>query len=94
MYGCSVEKYLLENEWNPRAAQLYTMTEEKRKNLVTERYLAKFGYLGSLSASQSNKNFKAKRIWDDLMFSSVESEAIVLKKTGSIIKDLQSMEVM
>lgn len=75
--------YFLENEWNPRAAQLYTMS-----------CLAKFDYLGSLSASHSNKNFKAKRIGDDLMFSSVESEAIVLRKTVSIIKDLQSMKVM
>ena len=75
------------------------MTEEERKNipienLVNERYLANFDYLALLSASHSNKNFKAKQIQDDLMFSSVKLEVKVLKKTESIIKDLQSMEVM
>ena len=68
-----------EDNWEPRAAQLYKMSIEKRKkipieNLATECYLANFGYLASISASISNKNFKAKRIRDDLMFSSVESD--------------------
>ena len=72
------------------------MSIEKRKNIPTENlatvcYLAKFGYLASTSASRSNKNFKTKRIRDDLMFSSVEFE--VSRKTESIVKQLQSMEV-
>ena len=92
-------EYFPEDEQDPRAVQLYAMTDEARKNiptenLVTERYLAKFGYLASLSASRSNKNFKAKQIPDDLILSSVEIDVKVLKKTESIIKDLQSMEVM
>lgn len=92
-------EYFPEDEQDPRAVQLYAMTDEGRKNiptenLVTERYLAKFGYLASLSASRSNKNFKAKQIPDDLILSSVEIDVKVLKKTESIIKDLQSMKVM
>ena len=62
-----------------------------------EHHLVIFDYLASLSASQSNKNFKAKQIQDDLMFSSKQSEIEVLKKIESImviIKDLQSMEVI
>ena len=75
------------------------MTAEGRKstpteNLVTERHLAESVYLASLSAPHSNKNFKTKRIHDDLMFSSVELEVEVLKKTESIFKDLESMEEM
>ena len=91
--------YFPEDEQGLRAAQLYTMTAEGRKsttteNLVTERYLAESVYLASLSAPHSNKNFKTKRIHDDLMFSSVELEVEVLKKTESIFKDLESMEEM
>ena len=62
-----------------------------------EHHLVTFDYLTSLSACQSNKNFKAKQIQDDLMFSSKESEIEVLKQIESImviIKDLQSMEVI
>ena len=49
------------------------MTEEERRNiltenLVTKHYLLKFGYLASLSTSYSSKNFKAKLIRDYLMF--------------------------
>ena len=93
------QEYIPEDEQDPRAVQLYAMTDEGRKNiptenLVTERSLAKFGYLASLSASRSNKNFKTKQIQDDLILSSVEIDVKVLKKTESIIKDLQSMEVM
>ena len=72
------------------------MSIEERKNiptesLATERYLATFGYLASISASRSNKNFKAKRIRDDLMFSSVESDVEASRKTESIVKQQQSM---
>ena len=93
------KEYFPEDEQNPRAAQLYTITEEGRKNITTENldtelYLAKFGYLASLSASHSNKDFKSKRIQDDQMFSSVELEVEVLKKTESFFKDWQSMQVV
>ena len=92
------QEYFPEDDREPRAAQLYKMSIEERKdipteNLATECYLAKFGYLKSISASRSNKNFKAKRIGDDLMFSSVESDVEVSRKTESIVKQLQSMEV-
>ena len=73
-------EYFPEDDWEPRAAQLYKMSIEERKNiptenLATECYLAKFGYLTSISASRSNKNFY------DLMFSSVESDVKVSRKT-------------
>ena len=44
------------------------------QNLVAKRYLGKFGYLASISAAHSNKNFKAKRIHDELMFAAEEME--------------------
>ena len=46
----------------PRATQINELTEE------AERYLARFGYISSVSASRSNRFFKAKRIRDDMMF--------------------------
>ena len=57
---------------NPRATQLHKLTHKERKNIPTEnmpaeRYLAKFGYLASVSAAKSNRFFKAKRIRDDMM---------------------------
>ena len=92
------QEYFPEENWEPRAAELYKMSIKERKyipieNLVTKRYLAKFGYLASISAYRSNKNFMTKRIRDDLMFSSVESEVEVSKKTESTVKQLQSMKV-
>ena len=88
-----------EDEQDLTAAHLYTITGKGteiifRENLVTERYFAKFGYLASLSASHSNKSFKAIQIQDNLLFSSVELAVEVLKKIESIIKDFQPMEVM
>ena len=52
-------EYFPEDLRDMKAAQLYTMAEEERKNipmesLVAECYLAKFGYLASISASHSN----------------------------------------
>ena len=66
-------EYWLNDETAPRATQIHELTPEQRENISTqniesERYLAKFGYLASVSASKSNKFFKAKRIRDDLMF--------------------------
>ena len=50
------QEYLTEYEPEPRAAQSYTITKEGRKNIPTEdlviaSYLAKLGYLASLSTS-------------------------------------------
>ena len=77
----------LRRRTRPESCKLYTMAEERWKNIPTECYLGKFGFLASLSASHRNKNFKAKRIQGDLMFSLVELEVECLKKTESIIKD-------
>ena len=84
-----------EDEQDLTAAHLYTITGKgteiiSRENLLTERYFAKFGYLASLSASHSNKSFKAVQIQDDLLFSSVELAVEVLKKIESIIKDFST----
>ena len=59
------QEYFPEENQEPRAAQLYKMNIKERKNiptenLATERYFATFGYLASISAFRSNKNFKAK----------------------------------
>jgi hypothetical protein len=63
------------------------------ENLCVERYLGKFGYLASISAARSNKNFKAKRIRDDLMFTKEDSDEEVLRSTNEVIKTLKDMEV-
>ena len=60
--GC---EYWLNDKTAPRATQIHELTPEQRENIPTEnieseRYLAKFGYLASVSASKSNKFFKAK----------------------------------
>ena len=87
------------DERNPRVTELHKMTSDERKNLpsenlVCERYLAKFGYLASISAARSNKFFKAQRIRDDLMFNVTEkNEEDVKKSCFKIIKSLQEMEV-
>ena len=92
-------EYFPDNELKPRATQLYKMSEEERKNipsenLVCERYLGKFGYLASISAVHSNKNFKAKRIRDDLMFLNAhDDKEMVLKSTNKILQSLKEMEV-
>ena len=51
-------EYWLDNDKTPRATQPHKLTSEQRKhipteNLEAERYLAKFGYLASVSASKS-----------------------------------------
>ena len=94
---CSREYW--DDDENPRATQLYKLTEEQRKNLPNnnlepERYLARFGNLVSLSAAKRNKFFKAKRIRDDLMFNkSIETDKIISYKAKSIIKELEAMEI-
>ena len=76
------------------------MTDDERKNipsenLVCERYLAKFGYLDSISAARSNKYFKAKRIRDDLMLDALEKkEEDIEKSSCQTMKSLKPMEVI
>ena len=93
-------EYFSDDERTPRATQLYKLTPDERKNiptenLIAERYLGKFGYLASISACHSNKNFKAKRIRDDLLFvgAEIHSDEEVLKSTNKIIQSLKDMEV-
>ena len=79
-----------EDTENPCATQLHKLSHEERKNLPTEnlpceRYLSRFGGLAGVSAAKSNKFFKAKHIWDDLllhknMLNEVEEVAKVTKK--------------
>ena len=63
------------------------------KDLAQHR--GKFGYLASISTCHSNKNFKAKRIRDDLLFigAEIHSDEEVLKSTNKIIQSLKDMEV-
>ena len=83
----------------PRATQIHMLSYEERENIPTEnmeaeRYLAKFGYLASISAVRSNKFFKAQRIRDDLMFNaSMSSEEDVDKSARRIRKALNEMEL-
>ena len=69
---CNVLKYWDDVE-NPCATQLHKLTHDERKNwptenLACERYLSPFQALAGVSATKSNKFFKAKQIRDDLMF--------------------------
>ena len=88
-------EYFSDDERTPRATQLYKLTPDERKNiptenLIAERYLGKFGYLASISVCHSNKNSKAKRICDDLLFvgAEIHSDEEVLKSTNKIIQSL------
>ena len=58
----------------PRVTEIFKLTSEERENLPTEnlepeRYMNRVGSLAAQSAAHSNKFFKAKRMRDDLMFS-------------------------
>ena len=86
-------------ELAPRATELFKLNEEQLKhlptdNIATERYLAKFGYLASISAVHSNFRFKAKRIRDDLLFDegNLTAESLDLKNR-QILKQLKDMEI-
>ena len=63
--------------------------------MEAERYLACFGHLASVSTSISNKFFKAKRIRDDMMFTSTAADIQNATETTSrrVIKKLNQMEV-
>ena len=91
-------EYFPEETQNPRATQLFKLAQTERRNIPTEnlaaeRYLGKFGYLVSISAVHRNKNFKAKRIHDDLMFQASDNEDDVCKSTDQILQSLRKMEV-
>ena len=73
-----------------RATPLFRLTGEERAHLLTnnlsaERYLARFGYLASQSASHSNRLFKAKMIKDDLMLTR-ESASKVERPVFAVLK--------
>ena len=73
-------EYWDQEDSTKRATQLHKLTSQQlaglpTNNIVTERYLATFGYLASLSAKRSNRFFKAIRIRDDLMFWGSNSNA-------------------
>ena len=93
---CSRE-YWEESDENVRATQIHKLSETERaylpaNNLVTERDLASFGYLASLSAKRSNRFFKAKRIQDDLMFWAGNDNNLVHKdhNTMKILDDMEA----
>ena len=90
--------YFKDDVREPRATQLHLLSHEERaniptENLVAEPYLAKFGYLASISASRSNKFFKAKRTRDDLMFTVGGEGETTKAATNHIIKALEHLEV-
>ena len=101
--GAGVEMQCAREYWsesdNPRATQLFKLTEEDRENLPTEnlepeRYMYRVGYLAAQSAAHSNKFFKAKRMRDDLMFVK-ESERSTSEFTRlhlNVFKRLDEME--
>lgn len=93
-------EYWDDQEQQPRATQLFKLTESERKNIPTEnlaceRYLARFGSLAAVSAARSNKFFKATRIRDDLMFEKhiVKDEEVINKESKKIIEELKKMEL-
>ena len=83
-----------------RAKALHELTPEQRKNLPTnnlccERYLGRFGYIAAQSAAQSNKNFKGKRIRDDLMtIQETDDQPRIDRAMISVIKELDEMEIV
>lgn len=104
--GVGVEMQCAREYWedteNPRATQIFKLSQEDRENLPTEnlepeRYMAKVGNLAGQSAAHSNKFFKAKRMRDDLLFikeslSSTNSAGFSAAQR-KIFKALDSMEM-
>ena len=103
--GAGVEMQCAREYWcesdNPRATQLFKVSEEELENLPTEnlepeRYMAKVGCLAAQSAAHSNKLFKAKRMRDDLLF--MKESTTETKLSGfsasqrKIFKELDNME--
>ena len=95
---CAREYWGDERQKRDGVTELYKLQENERKNLPTEnleteRYLAKFGYLASISAARRNKNFKAKRIRDDLLFAKNPIQENEIKVTNEVLAQLKEMEV-
>jgi hypothetical protein len=89
---CSRE-YWSESDESQRASAINKLTSEERENLPTEKYLAKFGTIASVSAKHSNRFFKAKRIRDDLMFNyRDEEQAVNINTERKLYKLLDQME--
>lgn len=86
----------------PRATQIFKLTSEERENLPTEnlepeRYMNRVGSLAGQSAAHSNRFFKAKRMRDDLMFSTKPNDFSPEESSWSsakrqIFKRLDAME--
>ena len=92
-------EYFKDDARESRATQLHLLSYEERtniptENLLAERYLAKFGYLASISASRSNKFLKAKRMRDDLMFTVGGEGRTTKAATNHLIKALEHLEVL
>ena len=91
-------EYWGDTNLKPRATELFKLNKNEisllpTENLETERYLAKFGYLASLSAAHLNRMFKGKRIRDDLMFTEeCDSPMEKQKKHKRIFDQLIDME--
>lgn len=91
-------EYWGDSQMHKRATEIFNLSDSEIKslpteNLETERYLAKFGWLASQSAARSNKNFKAQRIRDDLMFETKKRAECLDKKKSEIFKKLKAMEL-
>ena len=103
--GKGVELQCAREYWSesddPRATKLFKPTEEERENLPTEnlepeRCMAKVGALAAQSAAHLNKNFKAKRMRDDLVFvkeSDLQSSHFTAAER-KVFKELDKMETV
>jgi hypothetical protein len=94
---CSREYWDKTKNGSARATSLYKLSQAQianlpTNNLVAERYLAKFGYLASLSAKRSNRFYKAIRIRDDMLFWSSQTCDGLNKEDLQAMKRLDKME--
>ena len=89
------------DERQPKVTVLHELPKDQLLNIPThniasERLLARFGYLASVSAVHSNRWFKAKRIRDDIMFHNTggggDMSPATNKETHDILKKMKSME--
>ena len=91
-------EYWGDTNLKPRETELFKLNKNEinllpTKNLETNIYLAKFGYLASLPAAHSNRMFKGKRIREDLMFTEeCDSHMEKQKKHKRIFDQLIDME--
>ena len=95
---CGREYWETTEDITERATSIHLLSVEERKNLPTEnlsteRCLARFGNLASLSAAHSNRFFKAKRIRDDLLFNTNETGNTEMASTN-VLRNLDAMEML